>query len=140
MGKDLRGKDLGEGICQRKDGRYTARFRPKGGVRKERIFAKADEARKWLIDARYNDAHGNISASTKMSVEAWYKYWLENVISPNVRRQTREWYAGRYKNRIKPIIGNMQLSEVKPIHCQEVMNLCNKKNDATESMKKLKSL
>ncbi len=26
MGKDLKGKELGVGICQRKDGLYTARF------------------------------------------------------------------------------------------------------------------
>lgn len=26
MGKDLKGKNLGEGISQRKDGKYTARF------------------------------------------------------------------------------------------------------------------
>ena len=26
IGKDLKGKELGKGICQRKDGKYTARF------------------------------------------------------------------------------------------------------------------
>ena len=26
MGKNLKGKEIGKGICQRKDGLYTARF------------------------------------------------------------------------------------------------------------------
>ncbi len=26
MGKNLKGKECGKGICQRKDGKYTARF------------------------------------------------------------------------------------------------------------------
>ena len=35
MGKNLKGKECGKGICQRKDGLYTARFVNKRGVRQE---------------------------------------------------------------------------------------------------------
>lgn len=38
MGKDLKGKDLGTGICQRKDGKYTARFVNKNKKRLEKHF------------------------------------------------------------------------------------------------------
>ena len=38
MGKTLKGKECGKGICQRKDGKYSARFCGKNGVRKESIF------------------------------------------------------------------------------------------------------
>ena len=31
MGKNLKGKDCGKGICQRKDGLYYARFVDKAG-------------------------------------------------------------------------------------------------------------
>lgn len=40
MGKDLRGKELGVGINQRKDGLYTARFTDKLGKRKQKYFNK----------------------------------------------------------------------------------------------------
>ena len=33
MGQDLKGRELGVGIAQRKDGRYTARFVDKRGNR-----------------------------------------------------------------------------------------------------------
>ncbi len=35
MGKDLKGKELGVGLNQRKDGRYQARFTKKETCRKE---------------------------------------------------------------------------------------------------------
>ena len=31
MGKDLKGKELGVGLSQRKDGRYSAKFTKKNG-------------------------------------------------------------------------------------------------------------
>ena len=34
MGKDLKGKELGENISQRKDGRYCARYVDRFGKRK----------------------------------------------------------------------------------------------------------
>ena len=39
MGKDLKGKELGTGISQRKDGYYVGRFTGHNG-RKQKIFAK----------------------------------------------------------------------------------------------------
>ena len=40
MGKNLKGKECGKGICQRKDGKYSARFCGKNGVRKEQVNKK----------------------------------------------------------------------------------------------------
>lgn len=37
MGKDLKGKELGVGICQRKDGLYTARFTGRDGKRRQKM-------------------------------------------------------------------------------------------------------
>ena len=46
MGKDLKGKKLPAGICQRKDGLYSARFTSKTGRRVEKFFKKSSEAKK----------------------------------------------------------------------------------------------
>lgn len=40
MGKNLKGKECGKGICQRKDGLYLARFVDKFGKRHECISAR----------------------------------------------------------------------------------------------------
>ena len=38
MGKNLKGKECGKGICQRKDGKYAARYTAKDSSRKEKHF------------------------------------------------------------------------------------------------------
>ena len=45
MGKDLKGKELGIGIVQRKDGKYAVRFVGKTGKRTEKHFDKISEAK-----------------------------------------------------------------------------------------------
>jgi len=77
MGKDLKGKELGVGICQRKDGLYTARFVSKRtGKSIHKYFPKLQECRKWYADAKFNNEHGGIDASGDMIVTAWFEYWI----------------------------------------------------------------
>lgn len=57
MGKNLKGRECGKGICQRKDGKYSARYCAKDGSRREKHFATLPEARNWLADAQYEDMH-----------------------------------------------------------------------------------
>lgn len=126
MGKNIKGKECGKGICQRKDGRYTARFTDKFGNRKEKHFHTIQEARNWLEDMRYADRHGNLLIPEEMKVDTWFGYWIENVVgdlSPNTRRM----YQERYRINIQPVIGTMRLADVKPIHCKMVLNGMEKK-------------
>ena len=57
MGKDLRGRTLEWGITQTEDGRSFSGFTSKSGKRQAKRFDKHQEARRWLIDARYEDVH-----------------------------------------------------------------------------------
>ena len=52
MGKNLKGKECGKGICQRKDGLYFARFYTKNGKRQNGYFKTLPEAKNWLADAK----------------------------------------------------------------------------------------
>lgn len=56
MGKNLKGRECGKGIYQRKDGKYSARFTDKYGKRQEKYFKTLPEARNWLADVH---RHGN---------------------------------------------------------------------------------
>lgn len=122
MGKDLKGKELGVGISQRKDGLYTARFTNKLGKRKQQYFKKLQECRQWLADAQFQDEHGNINASGDMTVDAWFEYWIENIKSGSTKHNTVRNYKERYKYNIKICMGDMLLKDVKPLHCQNVLN------------------
>ena len=93
MGKSLKGRECGKGICQRKDGKYSARYSNKQGRRLEKHFDTLVEARNWLADAEYNDRHNLITADPEMTVEEWYTYWMDNLIcdlAPNTRRNYEE--------------------------------------------------
>ena len=121
MGKSLKGKECGAGICQRKDGKYTARFLAKDGSRREKHFLTLSEAKNWLSDAKYLDKHNLIKANSEMTVDEWYNYWMDNLIcdlSPNTKRNYKE----RYKINIQPVIGGMRMCDVKPMHCKIVLN------------------
>lgn len=122
MGRDLKGKELGVGISQRKDGLYTARFTDRNGKRKQQYFKKLQECRNWLADAQFQDEHGNISASDDMTVNAWFDYWINDIKGRTVRWTTLRSYKDRYEKNIKESIGNMIIGTVKPMHCQNILN------------------
>lgn len=122
MGKDLRGKELGVGISQRSDGLYTARFTNKRGKRIQKYFPKLQQCRQWLADAQFEDEHGNVLQNENPTVDAWYKYWLDNIKGDNIRYNTKRNYNERYEKNIKPFIGDMLIKDVKPLHCQNILN------------------
>lgn len=121
MGKNLKGKECGKGICQRKDGLYNARFVNKQGIRKEKNFTTLPQARNWLADMQYAQQHESVFVPTDMTVDTWFEYWVNNIISdlaPNTRRN----YQDRYIFNIQPVIGSMPIASVKPLHCKMVLN------------------
>ena len=81
MGKNLKGKECGKGICQRKDGKYAARYTAKDGSRKEKHFDTLPEARNWLADAQYEDKHNVHNPSSEMTVDNWFEFWITNLIA-----------------------------------------------------------
>lgn len=119
MGKDLKGKELGVGLNQRKDGRYQARFTKSNGKRSEKNFVKVNEAREWLNKQRYLD---NITTTGDMTVDEWYKYWIENYKEGIVKDNTTRNYKQRYEYNIKKEIGSIKLQNVKQLHCQKILN------------------
>lgn len=124
MGKNLKGRECGKGIYQRKDGRFSARYYDSLGQRKEKFFRTLPEARNWLFDAQYEERHGitpEEEVVTDLTVDEWFNYWLENLIcdlAPNTRRNYKE----RYQHNIQPVIGKMHMNDVKPMHCKSVLN------------------
>lgn len=119
MGKSLRGKECGKGICQRKDGLYSARFVSSEGKRQVKCFSSLPEARNWLDDAKYADKHENIFVPPDMTVDVWFEFWIENIVgdlAPNTLRNYRE----RYVHNIQPVMGKMMIANVKPMHCKKV--------------------
>ena len=121
MGKNLKGKECGKGICQRKDGLYSARYVDKLGCRHQKYFPALTEARRWLAEAQTPGNDSNTFIPSEMTVDAWFEFWITNIVgdlAPNTRRNYRE----RYKHNIQPVLGKMRLTDVKPMYCKMVLN------------------
>lgn len=119
MGRNLKGKELGEGIYQQANGTYCARFIDRFGKRKSKRSKKLQEVRQWFADATYINEHSDIEQATNMMVDAWFEYWID-VKKKTVRPNTVRNYTERYNKNIQKIIGRKILTEVKSIHCQKI--------------------
>ena len=118
MGKNLKGKECGKGICQRKDGLYYARFVDKTGKRHEKYLPTLPEARNWIEESKYADANEDVFVATDTTVDQWFDFWIENIVgdlAPNTLRNYRE----RYVHNIQPVMGKMMITNVKPMHCKK---------------------
>ena len=121
MGKNLKGKELGKGLYQRKDGLYSARFLSKTGTRTEKYFHTIPEARNWLSSAKYEDENGTLNPESGLTFDEWFNYWVDNFINdlaPNTIRNYKE----RYRFNINPYIGKMKMTDINPIHCKKILN------------------
>ena len=110
MGKNLKGKECGKGICQRKDGLYYARFVDKTGRRHEKYLPTLPEARNWIEESKYADAHEDVFIATDTTVDQWFDFWIENIVgdlAPNTLRNYRE----RYVHNIQPVMGKMMIAK-----------------------------
>lgn len=129
MGKSLKGKELGKGITQRKDGIYQARFVNRFGKR-QTIYAKTlTEITKKLRDEQYEDEKMINVADSKMTLDEWYEKWI-TTCKKHCRDTTLRTYAVQY-NRLRKSLGWRKLSKLNLIILQEAFNEL-----ATDKMRK----
>ena len=81
------------------------------------------EARRWLAEEKLKDGRCEpFAASANLTVDNWYEYWMHNIKERTVRPNTVKNYRDRYQRNIRKHLGRMFINEVKPIHCQTVLN------------------
>ena len=122
MGKDLKGKELGKGLGQRKDKYYYAKY-SYHGKKGQQSFHTLVEAKNWRQEQLYLCRHPELRTATSpdMTVDAWFNRWLKDVVgnrAPNTLRNYRE----RYEHNVQPFICSMLLRDVKPMDCQMILN------------------
>ena len=122
MGKDLKGKDLGQGISQRKDGRYNARATIEGvsiniynynlkALKKEFDLKKAAVMKK-----EFNVRQG-------ITLNEWFNEWFEIYKSPNLKDElNRHNYKRRYNNTFGKYLGLKKMENITEVNIQQVVN------------------
>lgn len=127
MGKSLKGKELGKGINQRKDGLYQARFTNRFGKR-QTIYAKTiHEITKKLRDEQYEDERQLNVVDSNMTLDEWFDMWMDTC-KKNCRDTTKRTYTIQY-NRLREKIGWRKLTNLNLVVIQDAFN--NLKTDAS---------
>lgn len=120
MGKSLKGKELGVGISQNKDGTYVGRFIDRFGKRKAFTGKNLTDVRKRLNDAKYLDQQHLNCVNDGITLNEWFNTW-EEVCKVNCRDTTLRAYESAYK-RIKDTLGNMKIRDLNLVNIQRAFN------------------
>lgn len=138
MGKDLKGKELGTGILQRKDGIYTGRFTNRFGKRVVLYNKSLKQLKTDLNIAIYDDATCNNVVDNNMKLDAWYEQWMEihkyNIIRDNSKRH----YNNVYYKHISPVLGKFKLSDITQLQIKTLIKKLDKQGLQFETQNKVR--
>lgn len=137
MGKDLKGKELGVGISQRKDGLYQGRYSDRWGKRKTIYGKNLRELRKELAGAI---AGNEIFTSIKdeITLDRWFDRWMEVYKEKSIRPNTKREYTHIYKKNISPYIGGRLINSLVKSDIQRLVDRASDDNYAYERQNKIK--
>ena len=140
MGKNLKGKELGAGLYQRKDGKYCGRFYDRFGIRRYVYGKTISETKEKLNTAMYEDKMEMNVADNTVTLNEWYQKWLEiykyKVIAPSTRVQ----YESIYKKHIQADFGHMKLKDIQPLQIRGKLVNLDKKGFGYETQNKVRIL
>lgn len=139
MGKDSKGKELGKGIRQNKNGRYEARYIDRFGNRRSIYGTSKVEIRNKLAEA-LKDNEDKKTVKKRMIVMQWYKEWMEIYKVPVIRPNTRRHYEHIFNSLILPELGDMYVDEVKQMHIKWLINLLDERGYQWETQNKVRIL
>lgn len=139
MGKDLNGKELGNGIVQRKNGRYDARFVDRFGKRVSISGNDLKDVKRRYNEALYeNEKQINIKQSIKL--DEWYQEWLNVYKFDVIRENTRRNYNTVYIKHISPVLGNMYLTNIDQLQIKKLIKNLKNRGFGFETRNKVKIL
>lgn len=140
MGKDLKGKELGKGISQRKDGKYQARFIDRFGARQTIYGKSVKEVKNNLAKAKAEDQLKQNVASPSTTLDEWYAKWMDVYKRPVLRESSIRFYEHIYKSKIQPTLGKHKISDITKLQVTALLNDLKSKGYKWETLNKTKIL
>lgn len=134
MGKDLNGKELGTGIMQRKDGRYVGRFTNRFGQRQEVKSRDLKELKTLLNTAIYEDTNHINLCKTSITLDKWFKTWMENYKENTICANTKRRYMEIYRMHTSPFLGKMKLLDITQLQILQLLKKMDVKGLQFESL------
>ena len=126
MGKDLKGKELGEGIIQKSNGRYEARFVDRFGKRVSVSGKNLKDVKNRFNQAILDDKN-KVNVKEKLTLNRWYELWMSAYKFDAIRRSTRKNYNTTYRKHIQPVLGNRELTQITQLDIRMLLKDLKKK-------------
>ena len=113
-----------------KDGYYQASLVYKGKRYRARSKVSQRDADKKLAEMRVALERGEKAVNSNTRVEKWAFEWLETYKKPTVVEKNYKMYKSCINNYLIPEVGELAISEVKPVHLQKVLNAVSDKSNS----------
>lgn len=137
MGKDLKGKELGVGLSQRKDGVYQGRYKDRFNKIKYIYGTKLSEVKKELTVAIAENVQFT-SIRDDIKLDDWFNRWIEVYKKKSVRPNTLREYTHIYNKNISPFLGNRNINSFVKSDIQTLIDRIADDNYKYERQNKIK--
>lgn len=137
MGKDLKGKELGQGIIQKKNGRYEARYVDRFGKRVSVSGRDLKDVKKRYNEAIYENEK-EINIRTNIKLDDWYEQWMNVYKFDTIRENTKNHYNQVYTKHISPYIGNFYLKDIKQMDIKKILKKLDENGYGFETKNKVR--
>ena len=111
MGKDLKGKELGKGIGQRKDGRYEARA-VVNGVKINIYDFNLSELKREFERQKDKALRNNVVSCPNVTVSEWFEAWFKQYKEPTLKPTGVASYKRKFVNTYGDQLGFVKLKEL----------------------------
>lgn len=123
LGKDLKGKELGKNLYQRRDGTYEAKFTDNFGRRHSIYDKKLSDLRRRLNEALYKAEHNIYALNCSLKLSEWFDQWVEVFYKNTVKPVTYLRVKANFDRYIRnSAIGIMEIGNIRTIHIQKFVN------------------
>lgn len=118
-------------LKRRADGRYQRKVTLSDG-RQKIVYGRTEAELKAAVSALLAEDDAGLQVGDHTLVGEWAKIWL-NSYKTSLRAATVRMYRGSYNKHIMPVLGCMELRDVRPVHVRKVMSSISDKSESTQS-------
>lgn len=141
MGKDLKGKELGKGICQRKvDGKFQARYYDRFGKR-QCIYGKTLQEVKIKYAQAISDNERCLNVvDSRTTLDEWFEQWIQIYKKETIRENSIKLYKQIYTKFVSPELGKTKIIEITKLQMQGLINRVKNRGYSWETQNKIRVL
>lgn len=122
MGKDLKGKELGKGISQRKDGRYEARANIQG-IKIDLYNTNLAKLKAEFEKTKARALIGDYVQKSPLTFPEWFDLWFDRYKSPQLKSEiSRSVYYRKMKSTFYRKFASIKVADIKQINIQTAAN------------------